>query len=105
MRKLQTWLVCTFGLFCSLCVGLKLISSTDIEVDALTSSDHLFVKLHRLDDFSKQKRIDIINSINKKHKSFIHVKRTDEEVDIADKFSFKVIKDLNHTYAKGVVPL
>lgn len=86
--------------------ALKITSSDNIKVDALTSSDHFFVELKELNSLSKSKKVSFINDMINKHSSdLLTFKETESGSSMAKKVSFNVMKNLNYTYAKGILPV
>ena len=62
---------------------LRISSSKDIEIDTLTSSDHIFVELKQLEYFPKHKKVSFINDMIDKHSEDLFVfKSTESNVDI-----------------------
>jgi hypothetical protein len=58
---------------------LKISSSKNIHLNALSSSDFLFIKLEQLDEFSKDKRVQFINKLIEKYPNdLLEFKKTEE---------------------------
>lgn len=80
--------------------ALRISSSKDIEVDTLTSSDHLFVELKQLKYFPKKKKISFITEMIEKYPDDLLVfKATEEGVELSKNVKFTIMKNLNYTYA------
>lgn len=59
-------------------MSLRINSSKNIEINALTSSDHLFIELKQLEYFPKHKKIKFINDMIKKYPEDLLVFKNNE---------------------------